>query len=196
MSKEKLEKLIKKQKGYMTTQDAKNEGIHREYLSLFIEEEKLIRTSPGIYQSPEVWEDKYYNIQKKKKKMLYSHETALFLHGYSDRDPIRYSVTLPTGYNTSQIKNNEIITYSIKPSLLELGKITVKSPYENDIYTYDKERTICDIIRSRNKIDKQIFNYGLKQYVNDKEKDLIKLMKYANKMGIENVVRNYMEILL
>lgn len=196
MSKEKLEKLIEKQNGYITTQDAMHEGIHREYLTMFVEEEKLIRAASGVYQSPYAWEDKLYMYQQKKKRMIYSHETALYLHGLSDRDPAQYTVTLPTGYNTSQIKQIDLITYTIKPSLFELGKMTMKSPFGNDITVYDKERTICDIIRSRSRVDKQILNDGLKRYVIDATKDLNKLMNYAKKMGIENVLRNYMEILL
>lgn len=196
VSKEKLAKLIKKHNGYITTQDATNEGIHREYLTMFVEEEKLIRTSPGVYQSPGAWEDKLYAYQQKKKRMIYSHKTALFLHGLSDRDPIQYMVTLPTGYNTSQIKQDDLIMFTIKASLFELGKMIMKSPFGNDIALYDKERTICDIIRSRSRIDKQIFNDGLKRYVNDPIRDLNKLMKYAHHMGIATVLRNYMEILL
>jgi predicted transcriptional regulator of viral defense system len=196
MSKKKLEELIEKQNGYITTQDAIYEGIHREYLTMFVEEEKLIRTSPGVYQSPDAWEDKLYAYQQKKKHMIYSHDTALFLHGLSDRDPIHYSVTLPTGYNTSQIKQIELITYTIKPSLFDLGKMTMKSPYGNDIAVYDKERTICDIIRSRSRIDKQILNDGLKRYFKDTSKNLNNLLIYAKKIGIDNVLRNYMEILL
>lgn len=196
MSKKKLEELIKKQNGYITTQDAFYKGIHREYLTMLVEEEKLIRTSPGVYQSPEAWEDKLYAYQQKKKHMIYSHDTALYLHGLSDRDPIHYSVTLPTGYNTSQIKQIELITYTIKPSLFELGKMTMKSPCGNDITVYDKERTICDIIRSRSRIDKQILSDGLKRYVKDTSKNLNNLLMYAKKMGIDSVLRNYMEILL
>jgi predicted transcriptional regulator of viral defense system len=173
-----------------------HEGIHREYLTMFVEEEKLIRTAYGVYQSPYAWEDKLYMYQQKKKRMIYSHETALYLHGLSDRDPAQYTVTLPTGYNTSQIKQIDLITYTIKPSLFELGKMTMKSPFGNDITLYDKERTICDIIRSRSRVDNQILNDGLKRYVTDATKDLNKLMNYAKKMGIENVLRNYMEILL
>jgi predicted transcriptional regulator of viral defense system len=196
MSKKKLEELIKKKNGYITTQDAIYEGIHREYLTMLVEEEKLIRTSPGVYQSIDAWEDKLYAYQQKKKHMFYSHDTALYLHGLSDRDPIQYSVTLPTGYNTSQIKQIDLITYTIKPSLFELGKMTMKSPLGNDITVYDKERTICDIIRSRSRIDQQILHDGLKRYVKDSSKNLSILFMYAKKMGIENVLRNYMEILL
>ena len=128
--------------------------------------------------------------------MIYSHETALYLHGLSDRDPIQHTVTLSTGYNTSQIKQNDLRTYSIKPSLFELGKMVMKSPFGNGVILFDKERMVCDIIRSRSRIDKQVFNDGLKRYLNDTSKDLNKLLTYAKKMGIETVLRDYMEILL
>ncbi|MFA5290650.1 MAG: abortive phage infection protein [Candidatus Izemoplasmatales bacterium] len=147
-------------------------------------------------KSPSSWEDKLYNYQQKKKRMIYSHETALYLHGLTDRDPIQYAVTLPTGYNTSQIKQTDLVTHTIKSSLFELGKITMKTEFGNDITVYDKERTICDIIRSRSRIEKQIFNDGLKRYLNDTSKDLNKLHKYAKQMSIETILRNYMEILI
>lgn len=72
----------------------------------------------------------------------------------------------------------------------------MKTEFGNDITVYDKERTICDIIRSRSRIEKQIFNDGLKRYLNDTSKDLNKLHKYAKQMSIETILRNYMEILL
>jgi hypothetical protein len=103
---------------------------------------------------------------------------------------------LPTGYNTSQIKQTDLVTHTIKSSLFELGKITMKTEFGNDITVYDKERTICDIIRSRSRIEKQIFNDGLKRYLNDTYKDLNKLHKYAKQMSIETILRNYMEILI
>jgi predicted transcriptional regulator of viral defense system len=135
-------------------------------------------------------------IQQKKKRMIYSHGTALYLHRLSDREPIEYSVTLPTGYNITQIAEHDIKTYTIKSSLFELGKTILKTPYGNDVIVYDQERTICDIVRSRNKIDKQILTDGLKGYINSSGKDLTKLASYAKQMSIEQVLRIYLEILL
>ena len=70
MSKEKLKKLIKEKEGYITTQDADVNGIHRQYLSLFVEEEKLVRSSPGVYHTPDVWDDFLFNFQQKNKTYL------------------------------------------------------------------------------------------------------------------------------
>lgn len=196
MSKKKLEELIIKQNGYITTQDLKHHDIHREYLSMLVKEDKLIRISTGVYQLKQSWEDKLFVYQQKKKHMIYSHDTALYLHGLSDRDPMSYSVTLPTGYNTSQMKEKKLVTHTIKRSLHGLGKMTMVSPFGNDIIVYDSERTICDMIRSRNRMDKQVLHDGLKQYMKGTSKNLNTLFGYAKQMGIEKLLRTYVEMLI
>ena len=66
----------------------------------------------------------------------------------------------------------------------------------NYITTYDLERTLCDVIRSRNKIDKQIVIEALKNYSKSKDKDLHRLYKYAGKFGVEKILNQYLEVLL
>ena len=196
MSRDKLKKLIENSDGYITSQEAESYGVHREYLSMFVKEDNLIRVSPGVYQKPGTWDDFLFEFQKKKKRVIYSHDTALFLHGLSDREPIKYSVTVPSGYNTSQIKTNKIVTFTIKKDLFDLGITKLKTIYGNDIFTYDIERTICDVIRSRSRLDNQILIDALNRYVNTQNKDLIKLTQYAKLLGIQGVVRKYMEMIL
>jgi predicted transcriptional regulator of viral defense system len=196
MSKKRLEALIQEKNGYITTQDAESKGIHREYLSLFVEEERLVRTAPGVYQLPSAWDDAMFNLQQKRKSMIFSHETALFMHGLSDREPFIYSVTLPTGYNTTQLNHNNLKTFTIKRDLLELGITSAKTTYGNTIVVYDIERTICDMLRSRNRVDKQVLSEGLKRYINNPTKDLNKLVKYAQSLGMYSVLKRYLELIL
>ena len=61
---------------------------------------------------------------------------------------------------------------------------------------YNLERTICDLIRSRNNIEIQDFNSILKNYISRKDKDLNRLMEYGKLLKIDNVIRRYMEVLL
>ena len=66
----------------------------------------------------------------------------------------------------------------------------------NMIPMYNLERTICDLIRSRNNIEIQDFNSILKNYISRKDKDLNRLMEYGKLLKIDNVIRRYMEVLL
>ena len=86
--------------------------------------------------------------------------------------------------------------YYIKPELFELGKTVVQTPAGNPVPCYDLERTICDVIRSRNKLGTETFLAALKLYAATPKKDLNKLNSYAKKMRVSNVLRQYLEVLL
>ena len=193
---EKLETLVKNRKGIITAKLAEVHDIHREYLSEFVRQGKLERIAYGIYITPDVWEDKMLIHQLRKSKMVYSHETSLFLHDLTDRDPVAYSVTVPTGYNTSKLNQDGLTVHTIKKELLEIGICTMQTTFGNDIRTYNMERTVCDILRDRNNQDAEVVSDALKRYVRRPDKDLNKLMKYAGIFRIEKVLRNYLEVLL
>src|SRR5690606_27356767 len=193
---EKLEALIKSSKGVITSKQATNHNIHREYLSEFVRQGKLERIAHGIYITPDVWEDKMLIHQLRKSKMVYSHETALFLHDLTDRDPVAYCVTVSTGYNTSRLKQDGLIVYTIKKELLDLGICTKQTTFGNDIRVYNMERTICDILRDRKNQDVVVVSDALKRYIRRPDKDLNRLMKYAGILRVEKVLRNYLEVLL
>lgn len=193
---EQLELLIEKSGGVITTKLADSHNIHREYLNEFIKLGKLERVAYGIYIAPDVWEDKMLIYQMRKSKMIYSHETALFLHDLTDRDPLDYCVTVPSGYNTSRLKQEGLIVRTIKKEFFEMGICTKKTAFGNDVRTYDMERTICDILRDRNNQDVSVLSDALKRYSRRKDKDLNRLMKYAGLFKIEKVLRPYLEVLL
>lgn len=193
---EQLELLIEKSGGVITTKLADCHNIHREYLNEFVKQGKLERVAYGIYITPDVWEDKMLIYQLRKNKMIYSHETALFLHDLTDRDPLGYCITVPSGYNTSKLKQEGLIVRTIKKELFETGICTRKTAFGNDVKTYDMERTICDILRDRKNQDPSVLSDALKRYSRRKEKDLNKLMKYAGIFKVEKVLRPYLEVLL
>lgn len=193
---EKLEVLMKSSKGVITAKLADAHDIHREYLSEFVRLGKLERIAHGIYITPDVWEDKMLIHQLRKEKMIYSHETALFLNDLTDRDPVAYSVTVPTGYNTSKLNKDGLIVHTIKKELFDLGICTKQTTFGNDIRTYSMERSICDILRDRNNQDAAVVSDALKRYARRPDKDLNMIMKYANLFRVEKILRNYLEVLL
>ena len=64
----------------------------------------------------------------------------------------------------------------------------------NKVKVYDIERCICDIIRSKNRMDLEHVKFSIKEYIKRKDKDLIKLSKYADDMGIKNEVMSFLEM--
>lgn len=195
-AKDRLKKILEENDGIFTAKLAEENNIHREYLRLLVKEGELDRVSHGVYASLDAWEDSLYINQLKKSKIIYSHETALFLHGLTDRDPLKYVVTVPRGYNSTRLKKEGLIVYTVKKECFELGVSNKKTIFGNNVRTYNPERTICDILRDRNNQDPAIVSDALKRYFASKEKDLNKLMEYAKELRIEVVLRTYSEVLL
>ena len=61
---------------------------------------------------------------------------------------------------------------------------------------YDKERTICDCLRYRNKMDREIFNKAIQNYINDSTKNIPKLMEYAEKLRVKKLVKDLIGVWL
>ncbi len=192
----KLEELIDSKDGLILTKEVENEGIPRQYLTIFVKENRLERVDQGIYLTPDTFDDEMYRIQTKNTKAIFSHETALYLHDLTDRDPIKWSVTVPYGYNATHLKNEGVSVYTVKKSLYQMGLIDMQTIYNRPIKAYDKERTICDIVRNRNNMDIAILNNSIKRYLNLKDKNIPLLLRYAKELNVENILRNYVEILL
>ncbi|MDD2285726.1 MAG: type IV toxin-antitoxin system AbiEi family antitoxin domain-containing protein [Paludibacter sp.] len=192
----KLSTLIESNKGIITTKCVEANGIPRQYLSLFVAEGKLQRAGQGIYLSPDAFEDTMYLIQCRSEKIIFSNETALYIHELTDRDPLLYSVCVPRDYGIARLKQSGVVVYTVKKELHGLGKETVKTIHGRDIYAYNIERTICDIIRYRNRMDADMFSTALKRYTSGTPRNLSRLMDYAKAFRIGKTVRQYMEVLL
>lgn len=192
----KLEELLKKKNGILLTKDIIEAGISKQLLTTYVRQGYIKRVAHGVYLSNDTLEDEMYVLQVRSNLAVFSHETALFHHDLSDRDPLSYTITLPTGYNASKLKENGVEVYYVKRELLELGLIVGRTVFGREVRTYDKERTICDVIRSRNNMDISIVNDSIKRYLGLKDKDISKLLRYAKAFKIDRVLRTYLEVLL
>ena len=196
MNYDKIMKIVEKNKGYITTKEVINNKIERRYLTNMVKKGKLVRISKGYYGLPNYIEDEYYKIASKSKNVRFSMNTALYLHNLSDRAPLLYNITLPNNYSGSLQKDKKVIINFVNRNILDLGVVEMTSPFGMKIKVYDVERTICDIIKNRNKIDGEILSKALKDYAKSKDKNLRKLSYYAKIMKIEKKVSEYMEVLL
>ena len=194
--KELLHQLAEQGGNIITTKAAETAGISRAMLSKLCKAGTIQRIAQGQYMLVDDMPDELLSISLRTENLVFSHETALFLHSISDRTPFVHSITTPANRVPSPALREECKVYYIKPELVDLGKTNMTTPFGNQVPCYDLERTICDIIRSRNKMGTETFLTALKQYAASPKKDLNRLNSYAKKMGLTNVVRQYLEVLL
>lgn len=193
---EKIKKMLEaSENGVITTAQVTEAGLHRNALQQLVKDGEIYRFGRGLYVRSNSWEDDLYLLQKKYGRGIYSHDTALYLLGYSDRTPAKYTMTFPKGYNAPSLKQETIIIKRVVPENYEFGKIQIKSPAGNLIRTYDLERTLCDILRG-NGSDIQIITDAMKRYAASGEKNIHKLMQYAERLRVRPKILRYLEVLL
>lgn len=191
-----MDKLLEEHNGILRTSDIIDANISKTYFAEFIEKRDMVKESQGVYISKDAWADPMYLLQLRFNQAIYSHDTALFLHDLTDQEPLRYTITLKTGYNTSKFKELNVKAFTIKKDLHDLGEMEIASPFGNPLKVYNKERTVCDIVRSRSEIEIQTFQDALKKYSKRKDKDLDLLMKYAKTFRVSRILNQYLEVLL
>ena len=189
-------RMAKENNGVITSAKVTESGLSRGTLKYLTDIGKLERSARGVYILPEVWDDEIYNLQVQFKRGIFSGETALFLNDLTDRTPNSYQMTFPIGYNVTSLKNENVKAVRAAKKLYELGITTVLTPGGNPVRTYNKEKTLCDILRGRSNTDIQIVSDAFKQYVRSENINIPLLSEYAKILRVEKKLRSYLEVLI
>lgn len=184
------------QSGILLTRDAMEAGISKPVLYRFIRENGLEQVAHGVYASREAWEDRNYILSLRCPQGVLSHDEALYHYGLIDREPLWQTITIYTGYGTSRLVADGIKVFTVKKELLNVGREMVRTVHGHMVPMYDRERTICDLLRSRNYFEIQDFQTALKAYARSREKNLNKLTEYAELFHVDRLIHEYMGVLL
>ena len=188
--------MAEQNNGVVTSSMVVEAGLSRGCLKYLADLGKLEKTSRGVYILPDVWEDEFVSLQERFKRGIYSLETALFLWNLTDRTPGKFHMTFPGTYNLSKPKAEGILCSGAKEPYYSLGVTKAQTPSGNAVAVYNAERTLCDVLRSRNRVDVGIVTDAFKRYAAMKEKNIPLLSQYARTLKVEEKLRYYLEILL
>ena len=182
-----IKQIMERNNGIISSRMLEPLNISRQYLSILESNKEIDKISRGIYLSPSTFEDSYYSFQVKYKKAIFSHMNALYFFEMTEEFPYDYTVTVPQSYHVNTV-NKKCNVFYVSDDIFELGLCEVKTPNGNKVRVYDVERSICDIIRSKNRMDFEQVKKSIKKYVKSKNKDINKLTEYSEKMGIKKQV--------
>lgn len=191
-----LQEILDTNGGVLVASSAITDGIPRNAVYDFVKRRGLEKASPGIFMDADGIPDELYLLQARYPKVVFSHDTSLYLHDMSEHEPYPISLTVESGYHSDSLSNSGARIFYVKPEWYDTGIEEVESPGGHRIRAYDKERTVCDIIRRKAAMDPAAYGYALRRYASAKDKDLVRLNQYAKKMGMEGRVQQAMEVLL
>lgn len=185
--------------GYvMTTAQLTNEKLFYRDIQRMLEQGLIERIKRGCYH----WVEDYGTSEVVIVNRLFPDavlcmETALFYYRYSDRNPAEWNITI--NKNTSRKRTNIdypfIKAYRVEPELLFIGKTKGEIDFQ-EVCIYDRDRTICDVLRNMNKMDKEIFNKAIQGYVKDPKKNIPNLMQYAKGLRVQKRVKDLIGVWL
>lgn len=190
-----IKKFILQGQGIFFTEDFKKQQIDKYYINKLINDGLIERYERGVYLRYDVFEDEYYIIQRKNPTVIYSYNTAMYLHQMTERTPIDIDVTVYTGYNASHLPQN-LNVHFVQKRNLDLGMTKLRTPHGFEVNVYNLERITCDLINERNVgLEKEQINKFIRTVFFEKKIDTIKLIEYAKRLNCEKKVRRIMEVL-
>ncbi len=164
------------------------------YLSIMVDKGIIEKVTNGIYIDKNEIEDSYYTLNLKSNNIIYSHMTALYFHGISIKAPDSdLDITVPKKYNNPKLKDHNV--FYVSRDVYEIGVSEATTPMGNNVRCYDIERCICDIIRSRKRMDIEHVKHSVREYIKRKDKDMTKLSIYADKLGVKKEVIDFVGML-
>jgi len=190
-----INKLLKDNNGVFDTADAIQAGVSKTTLGQLVKNVTLERVAHGKYIGLDVFPDEMFILQQRSDKIIFSHETALFLHDLSERTLMLHSLTVPSDRKISPALADGCKIYYVKPELHDMGICSLSSKMGHEIIAYNIERTICDVLRSRNRIDSQTVAEAMKGYAARKDINWNLLSEYARIFRVTKLMRQYLEVL-
>lgn len=191
-----LRAVIETNNGIASLEQLQKAGFTRMMIYAGLTNGILNKEAHGNYSMADQQPDEYRIIQCRSEKLVFSHATALYLHGISDRVPHTLDITVPQGDNVSKIKRDYDNTrfHYCKKDLWQLGLTQILTPQGFTVNAYDLERCICDLIRDKKNVDNQIFVQTIREYFMHHCQNR-KIIEYSREMNVEAKVRTYMEVL-
>ena len=184
--------------GIMRTKELQKENIFYRRLQQLIDEGYVEKVRYGYYQ----WIDEEDFSEAGTVIRLFPDailcmDTALRYYKYSDRTPAQWHLTVSkdSGKSRFNIDYPFIKPYYVEPKILEIG-LSNGNMDGHEVRIYDKDRVICDCLRYRNKMDKEIFNRAIQSYIADPEKSIPKLLEYAETLRVKKVAKDLIVVWL
>ena len=192
MVEKKLIDFLKNNFGYITTKEIEQLGISKISIPELVSHGLIRKVARGIYIDSKLIEDEFYILQKRYSNIIFSYNTACYLLGLSDRAPYKLDVTT---ISHKKIRDELNIHY-VSEDKLNIGVISINSPYGNPIKIYNAERCICDIMKNSKEVDMELYNKIINNYFKQENKNLSLLEDYSKLFNVHEKFEHIMEVLI
>ena len=189
MTKAEIINLFIEHNGILKASILKNNGLSNYEIRKLIDIDLIERIKKGYYKLCDLDMSEIEIIAAMLPDSVLCFDSALYYYDYSDRTPLEWHLAVSKDISKSKVQLDYpyIKAYFIEPDLLTVGveKIDIEG---TEVKIFSRDRLICDCLKYESKIDAEIFNKAIINYVKDANKNISKLMEYARLRGVEKKV--------
>lgn len=190
-------KEFKNRGGVLKTSELNALGLSSRQIKKLVDSGDITRIKRGYYElSDNIYPEEAVIARLFPDAVIFL-ESALMYYGYTDRIPLAWQIAVDRDSEKSQYKIDYplIEVFYIEPKLLEIG-LDIIQVEEVEIKIFNRDRTICDVLRYENKLEREVFTNAIKRYIKDPKKNVRNLFEYAEKFNIKNKVQTYIGVWL
>lgn len=194
---DKIKTFIRQKGGIIKKEQIKELGVDYRKILSYVEKGELIRVKNGYYA---VTFDDF--SEEELIAMLFPDgvlclESALFFYGYTSKKPYGWKIAVDKNTSKSRFKLDypQVTPFYTEPEVLQLGVTTIRLG-EKKMKIYERERLVCDCLKYEDKMDREIWKEGLLSYIQDPDKDVEKLMRYARERKVLKKVQTMIGVWL
>ena len=183
--------------GVLETSEINALGLSGRQIKRLVEEGVILKIKHGFYELADVVCREEVIVARLFPKSVIFLESALMYYGYTDRIPLEWQIAVDKNSNKNQYKIDypAIKPFYLEPKYLETGADEIK--IDNiKVRIYDRDRTICDVLRYEKKLEKEVFNTAIQRYIKDPKNNMRKLFEYAEVLNIKKKLQTYIGVWL
>ncbi|MEA3452608.1 MAG: type IV toxin-antitoxin system AbiEi family antitoxin domain-containing protein [Bacteroidota bacterium] len=192
---EQIRNIFKQKGGIVKLEEITNQGINKYHLQKLVESGKVEKIQHGIYKLVEYQINGFVELKKIIPNGIICLYSAWSNYELTTYIPHEYHIAIEKKSKIKLPYYPPIKLYYWDSSILQIG--VIKKKIDNvKIEIYDIEKSVCDAVKFRNKIGKDILNEILTNYLKRQDKNIDKLIKYAKQLRVETILKNYLDVLI
>lgn len=197
MKKIDLSKTFEKNGGILRTYQLNELGFYSRQINKLIEDGHITRVKRGIYELKGNIYPEDVIIARLFPNAVIFLESALMIYGYTDRIPLSWQIAVDRNSEKGQYKIDYplVEVFYMEPRLLNVG-VDIKQIENVDVKIFNRDRTICDVLRYENKMEREVFSNAIQRYVKDPKKNIKNLLEYSKVLNLKNKVQTYIGVWL
>lgn len=183
--------------GILKTSELNKLGLFSRQINRLIENGDIIKIKHGYYELSGSTYPEGVVIARIFPDAVTFLESALLIYGYTDRIPSAWQIAVDKDSEKTKYNINYplIDVFYIEPKILRIGVDAIQIEGV-DIKIFDRDRTICDVLRYENKLEREVFKNAIQRYVKDPKKNIKRLIEYSEIFNIKKKVQTFIGVWL